>query len=226
MEISPDSTIFWQYGFAKLNATLLYTWILMAVLTGVSWAISRRLLQGGRRTRLQNFLEVLVLTIEGQLSEVGLPKPRKYIGFIGTLFLYVAFSGLCTIVPGYKPPTASLSTTLALAFCVFFAVPIFGMLDQGLKGYLGSYLEPTAFMLPFNVIGEISRTMALAVRLFGNMMSGEMIVGILLVITPFFFPILMTVLGLLTSMVQAYIFSILATVYIAAALRKNGESLV
>ena len=128
-------------------------------------------------------------------------------------------ANLWTIVPGYEPPTASLSTTAALALCVFVAVPLFGILDQGLGGYLKTYTEPTLLMLPFNIISELSRTLALAVRLFGNMMSGAMIIAILLTITPFLFPIVMTVLGLLTGMVQAYIFSILATVYIAAATR-------
>jgi F-type H+-transporting ATPase subunit a len=108
---------------------------------------------------------------------------------------------------------------------VFVAVPLFGIEEQGMGGYLKSYVEPTVVMLPFNIISEISRTLALAVRLFGNMMSGAMILGILLSITPFIFPIFMTVLGLLTGMVQAYIFSILAAVYIAAAtrVRKSKE---
>ena len=124
---------------------------------------------------------------------------------------------ICTIIPGYEPPTGSLSTTAALALCVFVAVPLFGIEDQGVGGYLKSYLKPTWVMLPFNLISEASRTLALAVRLFGNMMSGAMIIAILLTITPFIFPIFMTVLGLLTGMVQAYIFAILAAVYIAAA---------
>ena len=128
-------------------------------------------------------------------------------------------ANLCTIIPGYEPPTGSLSTTVALALSVFVAVPFFGIEEQGLGSYLKSYMEPTVLMLPFNIISELSRTLALAVRLFGNMMSGVMIIGILLTITPFIFPVLMTALGLLTGMVQAYIFSILATVYIAAATR-------
>ena len=144
---------------------------------------------------------------------------RKYLGFLGTLFLFLAMASLCTIIPGYEPPTGSLSTTLALALCVFVAVPFFGIGERGLGGYLRSYVQPTLVMLPFNIISELSRTLALAVRLFGNMMSGAMIIGILLAITPFIFPIVMTALGLLTGMVQAYIFSILATVYIAAATR-------
>ena len=148
-----------------------------------------------------------------------MPHPKKYLGFLGTLFLFVAAASLCTVIPGYEPPTGSLSTTAALALCVMVAVPLFGISEQGVGNYLKSYVQPTFIMLPFNVISEISRTLALAVRLFGNMMSGAMIIGILLTITPFIFPIVMTALGLLTGMVQAYIFFILATVYIAAATR-------
>jgi len=140
---------------------------------------------------------------------------------LGTLFLFLATASLFTVVPGYEPPTGSLSTTLALALCVFVAVPFFGITEQGVGGYLKSYVKPTFIMLPFNIISEVSRTLALAVRLFGNMMSGAMIVAILLSITPLFFPIIMTALGLLTGMVQAYIFCILATVYIAAATRSR-----
>ena len=140
-------------------------------------------------------------------------------GFLGTLFLFVAAASLCTVIPGYTPPTGSLSTTAALALCVLVAVPFFGIQEKGVGGYLKSYVEPTFIMLPFNIISEVSRTLALAVRLFGNMMSGTMIIAILLTITPFIFPIVMTALGLLTGMVQAYIFSILAAVYIASATR-------
>ena len=155
---------------------------------------------------------------------MGLGRPRPYLGFLGTLFLFVAAASLCTIIPGFQPPTGSLSTTAALALCVFVAVPLFGIEQQGIGGYLRSYMQPTFFMLPFNIISELSRTLALAVRLFGNMMSGAMIIGILLTITPFVFPIVMTALGLLTGMVQAYIFSILAAVYIAAAVRTRQPS--
>ena len=164
-------------------------------------------------------LEIVVTGIERQIEEVGLGQPRQYHGFLGTLFLFVAAAALATVIPGYEPPTGSLSTTTALALCVLVAVPAFGIADQGVGGYLKSYMEPTFMMLPFNLISEVSRTLALAVRLFGNMMSGTMIIAILLTITPFLFPILMTALGLLTGMVQAYIFSILAAVYIAAATR-------
>jgi F-type H+-transporting ATPase subunit a len=217
MRLSPDEIILWQYGFVKLNATIATTWALMLVLAVGAKLITRRLSTDLPRTRWQNLLEIVVTGIVKQIEDVGLRHPRKYIGFLGTLFLFVAMASLCTVIPGYEPPTGSLSTTAALALCVMVAVPLFGIEDRGLGGYLKSYLEPTVIMLPFNIISELSRTLALAVRLFGNMMSGAMIVGILVSITPFIFPIVMTVLGLLTGMVQAYIFSILAAVYIAAA---------
>jgi len=219
VRLSPDQMIFWQHGFLKLNATIVFTWGLMLVLVVGSQLITRTLSTGLKRSRWQNLLEIVVTAIEKQIEDVGLRHPRRYLGFLGTLFLFVATANLCTILPGYEPPTASLSTTAALALCVFVAVPFFGIEEQGVGGYLKSYAEPTVIMLPFNVISELSRTLALAVRLFGNMMSGAMIIGILLTITPFLFPIVMTTLGLLTGMVQAYIFSILAAVYIAAATR-------
>ncbi len=219
MRLSPDEMIFWQYGFFTLNGTIVFTWGLMLVLTVGSLLITRRLSTGLTRSRWQNLLEIVVTGIEKQIDEVGLSQPRKYLGFLGTLFLFVAVASLGTVIPGYEPPTGSLSTTAALALCVFVAVPLFGIEEQGVGDYLKSYVKPTFFMLPFNIISEVSRTLALAVRLFGNMMSGAMIVGILLTITPFIFPVVMTALGLLTGMVQAYIFSILAAVYIAAATR-------
>jgi F-type H+-transporting ATPase subunit a len=219
MRLSPDELIFWQHGFFKLNATIVFTWGLMLLLVVGSKLITRKLSTDMQRSRWQNLLEIVVTGIVKQLAEVGLSQPQKYVGFLGTLFLFVAVASLCTIIPGYEPPTGSLSTTTALALCVFVAVPLFGIEEQGVGNYLKSYLKPTFIMLPFNIISEISRTLALAVRLFGNMMSGAMIIGILLTITPFIFPIVMTLLGLLTGLVQAYIFSILATVYIAAATR-------
>jgi F-type H+-transporting ATPase subunit a len=225
MRLSPDQLIFWQYGFFKLNGTIVFTWALMLVLAAGSRLITRQLSTGLERSRWQNLLEIIVTGIDQQIEEVGLRHPEKYVGFIGTLFLFIALANLFTVIPGYAPPTSSLSTTAALALCVFVAVPLFGIEDQGVSGYLKSYTQPTVIMLPFNIISELSRTLALAVRLFGNMMSGAMIIAILLTITPFIFPIFMTMLGLLTGMVQAYIFSILAAVYIAAATRTRKPKL-
>ncbi len=223
MRISPDQLIFWQLGYFKLNATIAFTWALMLVLVLGSLLVTRRLSTGLHRSRWQNVLEIIVLGIINQIEQVGLSDPRKFLPFLGTLFLFVATASLCIVIPGYEPPTGSLSTTTALALCVLVAVPIFGISDQGFAGYLKTYAQPTLIMLPFNLISELSRTLALAVRLFGNMMSGAMIFAILLTIMPFIFPIVMTMLGLLTGMVQAYIFSILAAVYIAAATRPRSQ---
>jgi F-type H+-transporting ATPase subunit a len=219
VNLSSDQNILWQHGFFRLNETIVTTWMLMLAMTAGAKLVTRCLKTDGNASRWQGILEIVVIGIKQQIEEVGLPQPEKYLGFLGTLFLFVAIASLCTVIPGYDPPTGSLSTTAALALCVFAAVPLFGIAQQGVSDYLKSYLEPTVIMLPFNIISELSRTLALAVRLFGNMMSGAMIIAILLTITPFLFPLVMTLLGLLTGMVQAYIFSILATVYIAAAMQ-------
>lgn len=219
MNISPDGIVLWQSGWVKLNATIAFTWLVMALLVLVSWWISRQLTASTRITRGQNVLEVIVSGISGQIEEVAERDPSPYLPFVGTLFLFVATSNVLAIVPGYQPPTGSLSTTTALALCVFFAVPFFGIRSQGIRGYFKQYLEPTPFLLPFNIIGELSRTLALAVRLFGNVMSGTTIVAILLAVAPLLFPIVMQALGLLTGLIQAYIFAVLAVVYIGAATR-------
>ena len=224
MKLSPDETIFWQHGFITINLTIVTTWAIMLVLVGASVLITRKLKTGIHISRWQCILEMLVTFMNDQIKEVGLNHPEEYIGFIGTLFLFIGTANICIILPWYEAPTGSLSTTTALAISVFLAVPFFGIMKSGFPGYLKSYLKPTFIMLPFNLISEISRTLALAVRLFGNIMSGGMIVAILLSITPLIFPIVMKALGLLTGMVQAYIFSILATVYIAGAVEGARKS--
>jgi len=224
MRLSPDELVFWQYGIIKLNATIVYTWVLMLVMVIGSKIITIKLSTGLERSRWQNILEIIVTGILEQIEDIGLDQPKKYIGFLGTLFLFISVANLCIIFPGYEPPTGSLSTTAALALCVFVAVPFYGIAKQGVVNYLKTYTEPTIIMLPFNIISEFSRTLALAIRLFGNMMSGSMIVAILLTITPFFFPVVMTALGLLIGMVQAYIFGVLAVVYIAASTRRTHKS--
>ena len=217
MHLSSDNVVIWRHGFFDLNETIVTTWALMLAMTVVSMIVTRGISPDGPVSRWQGILEIIVTGIQSQIKDVGLRRPEKYLGFVGTLFLFIAMSNLLTIIPGYEPPTGSLSTTTALALCVFFAVPMFVIASDGLRSYLRTFLEPTLIMLPFNIIGEFTRTLTLAVRLFGNIMSGSMIVGILLIITPLFFPIVMSALGLLIGMIQAYIFAILATVYIAAA---------
>jgi F-type H+-transporting ATPase subunit a len=174
-------------------------------------------------SRWQNLLEVLVNGMRNQIRDISQEDPGPYLPFVGTLFLFILISNLLTVVPAYIAPTASLSTTAGLAICVFVAVPVYGILSRGLGGYLKQYVKPTVLMLPFNVMGELSRTLALAVRLFGNIMSGMKIVAILLAITPLIFPIVMHALGLLTGTIQAYIFAVLAMVYIASATRARRE---
>lgn len=220
-QISPDEVILWQWGPVALNATIVYTWLVIAVLTVGSWLVTRKLSAELRMSRGQNLLEVLVVAMQKQIRDVTQQDPAPYLPFVGTLFIFIAVANLLTIVPGYLAPTASLSTTAALAICVFVAVPIYGIAQRGLMGYLKNYVQPTVFMLPFNIMGELSRTLALAVRLFGNVMSSAKIAAILLAIAPLFFPILMHALGLLTGLIHAYIFAILAMVYITSATRAH-----
>jgi F-type H+-transporting ATPase subunit a len=165
----------------------------------------------------------LVLGIRNQIQQISQEDPSRYLPFIGTLYLFIAFSNLLAFVPGYHPPTDSLSTTAALAGCVFLAVSLYGISHRGLRGYLDHYFKPTVFMLPFHIISEVSRTLALAVRLFGNVMSGVLLGGILLSVAPLFFPILLQVLELLIGQIQAFIFAVLATVYIASASQAHEE---
>jgi len=219
VSITPDTTVFWQVGPIALNATLVFSWVVMLLLVVFSWLVTRRLTSGADISRGQNLLEVIVESMRGQVREIAQQDPDPYVPFVGTLFLYIAVSNVMGVVPGFMSPTGSLSTTAALALCVFFAVPIYGIYKRGLGGYLKQYIQPAVMMLPFNIIGELSRTLALAVRLFGNVMSGTLIIGILLLLVPLFFPVVMQALGLLTGLIQAYIFAVLAMVYIASATR-------
>lgn len=218
-DISPDQVVYQEWGFAHINATLVFTWAVMALLVILALVAGGSLKDDDRVSRWQNLLEVIVSGIQKQIQEISHQAPDIYLPFVGTLFLYILVSNVLAIVPGFIAPTASLSTTAALAACVFAAVFIYGIRKRGLRGYFNQYLKPTPFMLPFNVIGEFSRTLALAVRLFGNMMSGAKIGAILLAITPLIFPVVMDALGLLTGVIQAYIFAVLAMVYIASATR-------
>ncbi len=216
IQINPDEAL-WQWGTVLINQTLISTWIVMILLVFGSWLITRRLSSGTTMSRGQNLLEVIVGALRTQIREVSRQEPGPYLPFVGTLFVFIAMSNLLAIVPGYHPPTSSLSTTAALATCVFIAVPLYGIARTGISAYARQYIQPSIFMLPFNIIGELSRTLALAVRLYGNMMSGSVIGAILLGFVPVFVPIVMQLFGLLTGLIQAYIFAILAMVYIASA---------
>ena len=223
MRMSPDEMILFEHGFVKINFTIVTTWAIMLIMVGGSILATRKLSTGMKISRWQNILEIIVLGIKQQIEEIGLQNAGRYLGFLGTLFLFLFLANLMTVLPVYEPPTGSLSTTAALAVCVFFAVPVFNIIDYGLINYLKSYLKPSPFLLPFHIINELTRTVALAVRLFGNMMSGVVILAILLSITPLIIPLVMNVFGLLIGTVQAYIFSTLATVFIAAAAQESKK---
>jgi F-type H+-transporting ATPase subunit a len=203
MNISPDTVILWQSGIFKINATIAFTWGIMVFLTVGSWLVTKRLSTGTTLSRWQNLLEIIVKGMNDQIRAISRLESYHYLPFVGTLFLFIVVSNLLTIFPFYKPPTGSLSTTVGLALCVFVATPMFGIIE--------------------GIIGEISRTIALAVRLFGNIMSGSMIAAILLSVVPLVFPVIMRALGLITGLVQAYIFAILAMVYIASATQAHKK---
>lgn len=217
MQLTPDDTIVFTVFGIGINATIVNTWIIMALLVGLSALITRKLRPDVPPSRWRTALEVVVSGIVGQIAEVTSHRDPRILYFVGTLFLFIVTANLLMVVPGFDTPTASLSTTVALALSVLVAVPVFGIGSRGLGGYLKTYAEPSVIMLPFNVISEASRGVSLAIRLYGNIMSGAVIAAILLSIAPFFFPVVMDMLGLLTGVIQAYIFAVLATVYISSA---------
>jgi len=223
MHISPDHIILWQHGVVVINATLVFTWVVMGLLMVISILATRRLSSEENLSRWQNLLESIVNGMAGQINDIHPGRAGRLLPFLGTLFLFIALSNILAVVPGFIPPTGSLSTTAALALCVFIAVPLYGIFQAGPIRYLKNYVRPSPLMLPFNVMGELSRTLALAVRLFGNVMSGNMIAAILLSIAPLLVPVIMQLFGLLTGLVQAYIFSVLAAVYVAAGIEVHEK---
>ncbi|MBZ5611388.1 MAG: F0F1 ATP synthase subunit A [Acidobacteriia bacterium] len=224
MHITPDQIVLWQWNWVHLNATIVYTWIVMLLLTLVSWLVSRRLAEPDQpRLRWQTALEVIVEIVRGQIREICPEGADTLLPFVGTLFLYIAASNVLEIAPVWHAPTGSLSTTAALAISVGVAVPLFGILQRGLIGYFRHYVRPAWVMLPFHLLAETTRNLALAVRLFGNIMSESMVAALMLAVAPLFIPVLMQVLGLVVGLIQAYIFAILGTVYIAAAVHREQE---
>jgi F-type H+-transporting ATPase subunit a len=222
MEISPDADILFllpggPLGDLPISATIVNTWIVMAVLVIGGRLATLGIGPATPTSRWRLAVELLVETIRNQIRAIGGGDPARYMPFVGTLFLFTLLSNMLGVVPGFLSPTGSLSTTVALALCVLVAVPVYGIADNGLGGYLRRYVKPTPLMAPFNVIGEMSRTIALAVRLYGNVMSGAVVVAILLSVAPFFIPVVLQLLGLLTGVIQAYIFAVLAMVYIVSA---------
>lgn len=224
MNLTPDQNVLFELGFIKINATLLFSWGVMALLVIISILVTRKLSTGPKISRWQNMLETIVVTIRKQIKDIIGENPGIIFPFVATLFLFVGVSNLLTIVPYYEPPTSSFSVTAALAVTVFLSTPVFGIIKAGVGPFLKHYIEPSPVMLPFNIISEVSRTLALAVRLFGNMLSGTMIVGVLLSIAPLFFPLIMRVLGLIIGLIQAYIFAALSAVYIGSATEAHEKT--
>ena len=219
MDLTPDEVIYFSYDFLVLNATILYTWIVMAFLVVSSWLITRKVSVGAEITQRQAILEVIVETIQRQVRELTQQDPSPYLPLIGTLFLYISIANLLVVLPVFQSPTASLSTTAALATWVFVSVPAYAIAKRGIVAYLKDYAEPTIIMLPLRLLSEISRTISLAIRLFGNMVSNRLIGAIFLLVIPLIIPAVLNMIGLIVGQIQAYIFAILATVYIASATR-------
>lgn len=225
MNIDPSEIVYFEWEFVRITATLVFTWITMMVLAVGAFFLTRNLRSDTKISRRQNAMEALFTMINDQISEISQDKSGKILPFAGTLFIFILASVLLSLIPGFISPSGSLNTTIALALSVFFAVPAYGISSQGIKGYLKDYLKPTWIMLPFNIISEISRAVSMAIRLYGNVMSSSIIVGILVTIVPLLFPVALQLLGLLTGVIQAYIFAVLAVVYISAAIRNKDNNL-
>lgn len=209
------TTIVFHIGSIGITRQVVTTWGVMALLTIASWALTRGFsLRPGRR---QAVLELLVTGIAAQIEEVVRKNPRPLLPLLGTLFLYLLAANLASLVPGVEAPTGKIETPAALALVVFGAVHYFGVRAHGLAGYLASFAQPRLIMLPLNVLSEITRTFSLMIRLFGNIMSEEFLIGLIVALAGLLVPVPLMVLALLVGIVQAYIFSVLATVFIGAA---------
>jgi F-type H+-transporting ATPase subunit a len=207
--------VLFQIGPVPITAPVLGSCAVLAVLAGVAWLASRRL--ASRPSRWQSVLEIVVLAIEEQLRDTMHCDPRPYLSLLGTLFLFLLCANLSGLLPGVTPPTAYIETAAALAGVVFLSTHWFGIRRRGLAGYLATYLEPRWFMLPLNVLSELTRTFSLMVRLFGNVMSGHFVIAIVLSLSGLLVPVPLMALELLTGVVQAYIFTVLSAVFIGAA---------
>jgi F-type H+-transporting ATPase subunit a len=209
------SVALFHLGIVPITAGVVATWAVMAVLVLGGMLITRRLSLVPSAT--QAAIELVVDTVDGQIRDTMRVEPGPYRAFIGTLFVFIFVANWSTLIPGVEPPTAHLETDAALALLVFVAVIWFGIRTGGVRGYLATFASPSAIMIPLNFIENITRTFSLVVRLFGNVMSGVFMIGIVLSLAGLLVPIPLMALDLLTGAVQAYIFAILAMVFIAGA---------
>jgi F-type H+-transporting ATPase subunit a len=220
MESPLASIVMFRLGPIAITRPVITTWAIMGVLTVVSWLVTRRL--DRRPDRMQVLLEIAVTGILGQIEEIIRKDARSLLPLLGTLFIFLVVANLSGVLPGVEAPTAKLETPAALALIVFVSVHYFGVRARGFLGYLASFAKPKLIMLPLNILSEVTRTFSLMIRLFGNIMSGEFIIALVLALAGLFVPIPFMVLEILLGLIQAYIFTVLATVFIGAATR-DGE---
>ena len=223
MQPSPlTSIVVFHLGPVAITRPVVTTWVIMLVLTVVCWFVTRRLaLHPDRR---QIVLELLVTGIAQQIEDVIGKDARPYLPLLGTLFIFLVMANLSGVLPGIEAPTSKIETPAALALIVFFSVHYFGVRARGLPGYLATFAKPKLIMLPLNIISEVTRTFSLMVRLFGNVMSGEFVIALVVGLAGLFVPIPLMVLEILIGLVQAYIFTVLATVFIGAAVDAVGKT--
>ena len=205
-----------EIGGVAVRDSVVVTWALMALLIGASWLSTRHL--SDRPGLLQNAMEAVVEAVEKMVSELTSYAPRHFLPLVCGLALFLAGANVVALVPGVGAPTRDLNTPVALAAIVFVSVHVYGWRLAGPSRYLKTYVQPSWILLPFNVISEVTRTIALALRLFGNMLSGELVVAVLVLLSGLLVPIPMQLFGLLIGFIQAYVFALLAMVYIASAL--------
>jgi F-type H+-transporting ATPase subunit a len=208
----PD-IVFW-IGPVPIDRAVVTTWVIMTLILTAAVLAFRRPAKGGAG---QTALEIVVETIADQLREILRRNPWPFMPLIGTLFIFLAVANLAAIVPGGRPPTGHIETPASLALIVFLSVHFYGVRARGLRAYLRRYVEPNPLLLPLNVLSEITRTFSLMIRLFGNMMSHEFVIAIVVFLAGLFVPIPFMLLGILIGLIQAYIFTVLAAVYIGAA---------
>lgn len=217
MSHSPlEAGILFHIGIVPISRTVVTTWGLMAVLAIGSWIATRgfRIIPGS----WQAIIETVVVGIGDQIAALLNRDAGPFLPLLGTLFIFLVVANLCGIVPGVRAPTASIETPAALSAVVFFSVHYYGIRVQGFGAYLKNYLKPNPVMLPFNILSELTRSFSLAMRLFGNIMSEELVVAIVLALAGLLVPIPFMAFGILVGLVQAYIFSVLAAVYIGGGI--------
>lgn len=208
-----------RLGPLQVTNTVVNTWIIMTVVTVALILLAKRLQV--RPARWQNALEWLVEAIDGLIRNMIPHNPRLFLPLVGTLAVFITAANLGSLIPGLKSPTTDINTPLALAIVVFFSVHYYGIHEKGLLGHLRHYVEPVFFMLPIELVGELARTMSLTFRLFGNMFGEEIVIAVLFMILPYFIPVPMMLFSIFTSVIQAYVFSMLTVVYLGGAVQAN-----